>query len=204
MVVEAIAQVVYIANVREHKNYMIRKPSESWESGRAKTVTLIVTKDCQIACKYCYLVGKDMSTSWCHYDNLKTERRLISPDDLQAGILFAMKHNLAIQFVYPPYQVSPACRKAIESIDHIKIAPAESEHDAEADVLVASANLPFTAERIETFTDKILILRTGKRELGNNGILPLQSGDDLITLANRVKRLNIIITVLKYAAMKKI
>lgn len=31
----------------------------SWKSGMAKTVTFIVTKDCQLACKYCYLVGKN-------------------------------------------------------------------------------------------------------------------------------------------------
>ncbi|MGM9693130.1 MAG: radical SAM peptide maturase, CXXX-repeat target family [Alloprevotella sp.] len=30
-----------------------------WQSGKAKTVTFIVTKDCQLACKYCYLVGKN-------------------------------------------------------------------------------------------------------------------------------------------------
>ena len=24
-----------------------------------KTITFIVTKDCQLACKYCYLVGKN-------------------------------------------------------------------------------------------------------------------------------------------------
>lgn len=26
---------------------------------RNKTITFIVTKDCQLACKYCYLVGKN-------------------------------------------------------------------------------------------------------------------------------------------------
>ena len=30
-----------------------------WEKGTAKTITFIVTKDCQLACKYCYLVGKN-------------------------------------------------------------------------------------------------------------------------------------------------
>ena len=30
-----------------------------WQSGRAKNITFIVTKDCQLACKYCYLVGKN-------------------------------------------------------------------------------------------------------------------------------------------------
>lgn len=31
----------------------------SWQHGMAKNITFIVTKDCQLACKYCYLVGKN-------------------------------------------------------------------------------------------------------------------------------------------------
>lgn len=38
---------------------MIKRQSESWQSGAAKSITFIVTKDCQLACKYCYLVGKN-------------------------------------------------------------------------------------------------------------------------------------------------
>ena len=30
-----------------------------WQEGKAKNITFIVTKDCQLACKYCYLVGKN-------------------------------------------------------------------------------------------------------------------------------------------------
>lgn len=30
-----------------------------WQHGMAKNITFIVTKDCQLACKYCYLVGKN-------------------------------------------------------------------------------------------------------------------------------------------------
>lgn len=37
----------------------IREHSGSWQEGRAKSITFIVTKDCQLACKYCYLVGKN-------------------------------------------------------------------------------------------------------------------------------------------------
>lgn len=37
----------------------IKTSSEPWQSGRAKNITFIVTKDCQLACKYCYLVGKN-------------------------------------------------------------------------------------------------------------------------------------------------
>jgi uncharacterized protein len=31
----------------------------TWQDGLAKNITFIVTKDCQLACKYCYLVGKN-------------------------------------------------------------------------------------------------------------------------------------------------
>ena len=38
---------------------MIKNNDSSWQSNIAKTITFIVTKDCQLACKYCYLVGKN-------------------------------------------------------------------------------------------------------------------------------------------------
>lgn len=37
----------------------IKDLSLSWQSGQTKNITFIVTKDCQLACKYCYLVGKN-------------------------------------------------------------------------------------------------------------------------------------------------
>lgn len=43
-----------------------KENSNSWQSGIAKNITFIVTKDCQLACKYCYLVGKNIKErmSW--------------------------------------------------------------------------------------------------------------------------------------------
>lgn len=35
------------------------KQMDLWQSGKVKSITFIVTKDCQLACKYCYLVGKN-------------------------------------------------------------------------------------------------------------------------------------------------
>lgn len=37
----------------------IKEISKPWQSSSAKSITFIVTKDCQLACKYCYLVGKN-------------------------------------------------------------------------------------------------------------------------------------------------
>lgn len=37
----------------------IKENDTGWQSGMSKSITFIVTKDCQLACKYCYLVGKN-------------------------------------------------------------------------------------------------------------------------------------------------
>lgn len=38
---------------------MFKNISKGWKHGISKSITFIVTKDCQLACKYCYLVGKN-------------------------------------------------------------------------------------------------------------------------------------------------
>lgn len=37
----------------------MKEQTKVWKDGLAKSITFIVTKDCQLACKYCYLVGKN-------------------------------------------------------------------------------------------------------------------------------------------------
>ena len=48
------------------KETLVYEPSGQWKHGAAKNITFIVTKDCQLACKYCYLVGKNSNErmSW--------------------------------------------------------------------------------------------------------------------------------------------
>ena len=84
--------------------------------------------------QYLVILLDDTATSYCHYQSSKAERRPISPDDLKAGILFAMKQNLMLQVVYPAYEISAERREAIESIDHCKIAPGAGR-ELRADVL---------------------------------------------------------------------
>ena len=47
-------------------NLPIKNGDNVWKDGMAKDITFIVTKDCQLACKYCYLVGKNTNErmSW--------------------------------------------------------------------------------------------------------------------------------------------
>ena len=44
----------------------VKKNDIPWQGGAAKSIPFIVTKDCQLACKYCYLVGKNVKErmSW--------------------------------------------------------------------------------------------------------------------------------------------
>ena len=37
----------------------MKENSQQWKDGMAKNITFIVTKDCQLSCKYCYLIGKN-------------------------------------------------------------------------------------------------------------------------------------------------
>ncbi len=58
----------------------IYKIGSSWQAGTAKSITFIVTKDCQLACKYCYLVGKN-----------ETER--MTWDKAKAAIDYILDHE---------------------------------------------------------------------------------------------------------------
>ena len=53
--------------------------------------------------QYLMILLDDASTSYCHYNNEKSESKLISIEDLKAGIFFGMKGNLMIQYVYPSH-----------------------------------------------------------------------------------------------------
>lgn len=59
---------------------VIQTKRESWQSGIAKNITFIVTKDCQLACKYCYLVGKN-------------EKERMSWETAKAAIDYILSHE---------------------------------------------------------------------------------------------------------------
>lgn len=42
----------------------IKERDQGWQEGTAKNITFIVTKDCQLACKYYYLVGQELERAY--------------------------------------------------------------------------------------------------------------------------------------------
>ena len=121
--------------------------------------------------QYIVILLDDTSVSYCHADNPLTEKRLISLEVLREAILFSMKQNLMIQFVYPEYELPKEYNDLIETIDHIKIG---------RDVLVYDS-IPTNVER------KNVVLRLTIADF-------LAKQYDIALLLPKVTRLNICIT----------
>ena len=137
--------------------------------------------------EYLIIQLDDTSTSYCHYDNPKRTKKLIDLDTLKSGILFAMKENLMIQFVYPDYELPTAYKEAIESIDHSKIVSSLCEAESlvdEADVVVFHDWEGLSYGCFEE--SKSYVLRTTKAELFDKYLL-------IKDVLSKVTRLNIVI-----------
>lgn len=138
--------------------------------------------------QYLIILLDDTSTSYCHYDNCKTERRLISLSDLKAGILFAMKENLMIQFVYPDYDLPDEYKEVINTIDHNTIVSSSCDDQLlknDADVVVINDWADVDGNQFHD--DVAYVLRTTKVDLFNRYIF-------LKDVLSKEKRLNIVIT----------
>ena len=71
--------------------------------------------------QYLVILLDDTSVAYCHAANPLTERNIIPLDTLKKAILYGMKENLMIQYVYPEYEIPKEYSEVIESIDHVKI-----------------------------------------------------------------------------------
>lgn len=71
--------------------------------------------------QYLNILLDDTSTSFCHYNVPSVSPNLIPLNILKDGIVFAMKENLMIQFVYPDYEIPSDYMALINSVDHFDI-----------------------------------------------------------------------------------
>ena len=114
--------------------------------------------------QYLIILLDEASVPYCHSLNPTPspmgEPRLIPLDTLRDGIVFAMKENLNIQFVYPTRSLPDEYEAAIESIDHTKIKPEVLSGDA--DVLVLTDWKMAKADELDGAT---CILHTSRSEL---------------------------------------
>lgn len=138
--------------------------------------------------KYLVIQLDDTATSFCHYSVSKTERKPISLDDLRSGVLFAMKENLNIQFVYPDYTLPAEYGEVIESIDHVKIVSSHCEDSAAknaADIVVFNDWADILT--YDCNVEKVYVLRTSKADL-------FEKYAEIAAILGKIGRLNVVIT----------
>lgn len=138
--------------------------------------------------KYLIVQLDDTSASYCHYENGKSDVRLIALDDLKAGIFYAMKENLMIQFVYPEYELPLDYKEAINSIDHSDIVSCRCQDVTlrnHADVVVSNGLSELVSYDFQS--SMTCVVRTGKAELFEKH----QLLEDLVA---KVARMNLVIT----------
>jgi CXXX repeat peptide maturase len=137
--------------------------------------------------QYLIILLDDTSVSYCHYENARTARRPIGMDDLKAGILFAMKQNLTIQFVYPDCELPAEYRAVIESTDHCRIAPSSLQAGAGAEAVVFECADAIPDATDFPCTDSVCVVRLAKSEL-------FRKADKLIALLEKPRRINVALT----------
>ena len=125
--------------------------------------------------QYLIILLDDASTSFCHYENVKKEGKLMPLDVLRKGIRFGMTENLMIQFVYPKNDLPQEYKDEVETIDHSKI---KTVADG-ADVLVLD-------EPTKVEADVPVVLRVSKQTL-------FEKENDVVEMLKGVPRLNIVI-----------
>lgn len=136
--------------------------------------------------QYLVILLDDTSVSFCHYQNDKKERNLMPLETLKAGIVYAMKENLNIQFVYPNYPLSEEYLEVIDSIDHTDIKPVSLGDDADVVVMDGINQVP-NAKSHGLKQGVSYVLRLSKYEL-------FERVADVCALLNKVERLNVVIT----------
>jgi len=133
--------------------------------------------------QYLVILLDDTSVSFCHYANHKQMQNLMPIDTLKAGIVYAMKENLNIQFVYPDYNLPKEYVDVIDGIDHINIKPLSKSDSADVIVLDGvekSKDLAFVS-------GVSYVLRINRKSLFAHVL-------DVVRVLEHVERLNVVIT----------
>lgn len=135
--------------------------------------------------QYLILQLCDTSVSYCHYDNPRTEPRLMPLDVLKKAILWSMKENLTVQVLHPDYALPNEYNEVLNQIDHTNIVSSHSPLKDDAEVVVVSDwnDLPL----ITYHQEAVYVLRTSKDLLTERYV-------ELEDLLGRVNRLNLVIT----------
>lgn len=135
--------------------------------------------------KYLIIQTCDSATSFCHYDNVVSDDKLIDLDTLKQALLWSMKENLNVQFVLPDIRLPKEYEHAIDTIDSAKIASSKSVYTDDADIVVFNSWTDF----------KDYTLKKGVTYVIRTSFSDLQSNKRLLSEAlPNVDRVNVVLT----------
>lgn len=129
--------------------------------------------------QYLTILLDDTSVSYCHYNNENARPNLIDKDVLKKNLIWAMKENVNVQFVYPNYDLPEGYDEIIDIVDNIKIKKSGNN----ADVVVLEEwdnNTPYNE-------DTIYIIKTSRNKL-------VKHVENLCGLLCETSRVNIVFT----------
>ena len=138
--------------------------------------------------KYLIVQLDDTSTSLCHYDNDRKTSKLIPLHILKKAIIWSMKENLMVQFIYPDYELAEDYKKVIDEIDHVDIISANNQDISllkDTDIVIFNSFHDTINYKIDS--EKVYVVRGTFNELISNK-------DTLYEIFPKVSRLNLIIT----------
>lgn len=143
------------------------------------THLIILLDDTSVS--YCCLPPSSGWHGACPYTE-EGSRHLMPLDTLRQGIVWAMKENLNIQFVYPDYPLTKEYDDLIETIDHTKIKPETQANGA--DVVVLTEWKEHLADCIDGTT---CIIHASRQELAENI-------EKVKLLLEKAMRINVVLT----------
>ncbi len=85
--------------------------------------------------KYAVILLDDSSVPFCSYD-VNRKRNPISLSDLKSAVVWAMKENLEIQFIYPDYDIGDDALCVINSVSHTNVMHYKNTRQDKADILI--------------------------------------------------------------------
>lgn len=128
-------------------SYMDKKKT-NYRKGHSKSITFIVTKDCQLGCKYCYLIGKNSKERMSFEVAKKAIDYILSSDE------YTREEGVNWEFIggEPCLEIDLMDRIC----DYIKIKMYELDHHWLNDYMVGftTNGLNYSSEKVQKFISK--------------------------------------------------
>lgn len=112
--------------------------------------------------QYLIILLDDAAVSYCHYSAKRPEQEM-PLDVLKKGILYAMKENLTIQYVFPPNRISDDLSNALDEMYNSKVMSSDHVDRKVANVIIFDDADKFIADPLSD--DAAFVLRVNKANL---------------------------------------